>query len=150
MFRKLAPLITFLVLVVLPLHVFAQSDLLIFGGPDHDHFLGCLVCNPLSAASICNSLGPYGNEFSSTGMFNEFSTFGNNFSLSSPWNAFSLSKSVPVVVDREGHFYGYFTINDARPDAVAFASDLRRIYEAADGDLEEVRQILCRSLGYSP
>lgn len=81
-------------------------------------------------------------------MFNEFAGFGNEFSSSSPWNEFSTSKSVPVVVDRAGKFYGYFTINDSRPDAVKFATGLRNIYKSAKGDLEKVRVILCKSLGY--
>jgi len=129
--------------------VFAREELLIFGRPEHDQFLGCLVCNEARSESICNGFGPYGNEFSSEGMFNEFSGFGNEFSSSSPWNEFSTSKSVPVLVDRDGNFYGYFTINDMRADAVAFSSELKQIYEAANGDLETVRKTLCSSLGYS-
>jgi hypothetical protein len=78
-----------------------------------------------------------------------FAGFGNEFSSSSPWNEFSLSKSVPVLVDEHGRFYGYFTINDAISDAVDFSSDLRRVYEWADGDLEKVRETLCRAFGYS-
>jgi hypothetical protein len=128
---------------------FARGDVLVFGGSGHDQFLGCLVCNEFSSQSICNGLGAYGNEFSSQGMFNEFAGFGNEFSSSSPWNEFSTSNSVPVVVDRDGSFYGYFTINDTRSDAVGFASDLKKIYEYADGDLETVRTLLCKSFGYS-
>ncbi|MFQ5890866.1 MAG: hypothetical protein ACE5JR_12570 [Gemmatimonadota bacterium] len=143
-------LIAFAVVVAVPPSARAQTELLIFGGPGHDQFLGCLVCNELSSESICNGFGPYGNEFSSRGMFNEFAGFGNEFSSSSPWNEFSNSTSVPVVVDRDGNFYGYFTINDTRPDAVEFATELRKIYESVDGDLEKVRVILCKSLGYSP
>jgi len=127
----------------------ANGDLLIFGGSGHDLFLGCLVCNELSPDSICNGFGTYGNEFSSNGMFNEFSGFGNEFKSSSPWNEYSTSDSVPVLVDRDGKFYGYFTTNDSRHNAVEFSSNLRKMFESADGDLEKVRVMLCQSLGYS-
>jgi hypothetical protein len=127
----------------------AQDDILIFGGDGHDQFLGCLVCNEFGSDSICNGYGKYGNEYSSEGMFNEYSGFGNEYKSSSPWNEYSSSKSVPVLVDRKGKFYGYFTINDGRHDAVDFASDLNKIYKAVDGDLEKVRKLLCKSFGYS-
>jgi len=143
-------MVAFVVVISAPLIASAQTELLIFGGHGHDQFLGCLLCNEFSSESICNGFGPYGNEFSAKGIFNEFSEFGNEFSPSSPWNEFSLSTSVPVVVDRDGNFYGYFTINDTRPDAVKFAAALRGVYESVDGDLEKVRVILCNSLGYSP
>ena len=149
MFKNFQILVVFFVVISVSANAFAQGDLLIFGGPGHDQFLGCLVCNEFSSQSICNGFGPYGNEFSSKGMFNEFSGFGNEFKSSSPWNEYSSSTSVPVVVDRDGKFYGYFTINDTRSNAVEFASDLKKMYEYADGDLEKVRVMLCKSLGYS-
>lgn len=141
-------LVAFAVVASVPPSASAQSERLIFGGPGHDQFLGCLICNEFRSESICNGFGPYGNEFSSKGMFNEFAGFGNEFSSSSPWNEFSTSKSVPVVVDRDGNFYGYFTINESRPDAVKFATHLKRMFKSAKGDLEKVRVLLCKSLGY--
>ena len=94
-------------------------------------------------------VGPYGSEFSSKGIFNEFAGFGNEFNSSSPWNEFSTSKSVPVLVDRNGNFYGYFTINDFRSDAVDFSSKLKKIYKNVRGNLELVRKNLCKMLGKS-
>jgi len=122
-------------------HVAAQ-DLLLFGGTNHDQFLGCLNCNSFERDSVCNQFGA-GNEFSASSIFNEFGTFGNSFSLSSPWNEFSTSKAVPVLVDRAGNFYGYFTINDFRSDAVPFVSELSRIHGIANGNLSVVRNIIC-------
>ncbi len=148
MFKRFQILVVIYIFLSVSTNVFAQGDLLIFGGPGHDQFLGCLICNEFSSQSICNGFGPYGNEFSSKGMFNEFAGFGNEFSSSSPWNEFSSSTSVPVVVDRDGNFYGYFTINDMRSDAVEFASNLKKIYEYADGNLEKVRMMLCKNHGY--
>jgi hypothetical protein len=138
-----------LALLVLPSELPAQKELLVFGGSSHDQFLGCLVCNEFKSESICNGFGSYGNEFSTKGMFNEFSGFGNSFGASSPWNEFSTSTSVPVLVDRDGKFYGYFTINDSRRDAVDFAGSMKKMFEAANGDLEKVRKMLCKNLGYS-
>ncbi len=126
-----------------------MSELLIFGGSGHDEFLGCLNCSEYSSDSICNGYGTYGNEYSSSGMFNEYAGFGNEYNSSSPWNEYSSSNSVPVVVDREGNFFGYFTINEYRSDRVDFSGELNAIYEAADGDLEVVRKNLCRMLGLS-
>ena len=126
-----------------------MPELLIFGGSGHDEFLGCLNCSEYSSDSICNGYGTYGNEYSSSGMFNEYSGFGNEYSSSSPWNEYSSSNAVPVLVDRGGNFYGYFTINRYRSDAADFADDLAGFYEGADGDLEVVRKNLCRMLGLS-
>ena len=125
--------------------VLAQ-ELLLFGGDKHDQYLGCLKCSDMRSDSICNGFGSYGNEFGSN-MWNEFSSpYGNEFSTSSPWNEFSTSGSVPVLVDRNGNFYGYFTINDSRKDAVNFSSKLRNIFRTNKGNLEKVRVILCKIL----
>ena len=100
------------------------QKLMLFGGPDHKQYLGCVVCNEFSSDSICNGFGHYGNEFSTEGMFQEFAGFGNDFSPDSPWNEFSTSTSVPVLVDENGAFFGYFTINESRPDAVKVSQQL--------------------------
>ena len=122
------------------------EEFLLFGGNNHDEFIGCLICNEFSSDSVCNGFGAYGNEFGSN-MWNEFSSpYGNEFSRSSPWNEFSSSNSVPVLVDRKGNFYGYFTINDTRNDAVEFASEMRKIFDYYDGNLEEVRKAICDML----
>ena len=125
------------------------KELIIFGGAEHDDFLGCLTCSEFDSDSICNGFGSYGNEFSSSGMWNEFAGYGNEFSSDSPWNEFASGNSVPVLVDRDGGFYGYFTINEYRSDAVEFASDMKRWHEDTDGDLEQVRLKLCQAFGYS-
>lgn len=122
-----------------------SQELLIFGGSGHDQFLGCFNCNKYDSDSICNEYGA-GNEYNSNSIFNEYGTFGNEYSSSSPWNEYSSSNDVPVLVDRQGNFYGYLTINKYRSGAVGFSGDLAEIYEIADGDLEVVRTILCNAL----
>ncbi len=127
--------------------VFAKT--MLFGGAGNKEYLGCLDCNEFSSDSICNGFGKYGNEFSSSGIFNEFAGYGNEFSSKSPWNEFSTSREVPVLVDENGKFYGYFTINEHRSDAVKFAPTLFKIYKRANGNLEKVRLSLCKALGKS-
>ena len=122
------------------------QELLLFGGTGHDVFLGCFNCNEYSSESICNEFGA-GSAFKSDSIFNEFGQFGSEFSSSSPWNEFSSSNDVPVLVDRQGGFYGYFTINEFRSDAVDFTSNLAEMHDIADGDLEVVQKLLCRAIG---
>ena len=118
------------------------TDLLLFGGQNHDEFLGCLVCNEFGSDSVCNGYGQYGNEYGSS-MWNEYSTYGNEYASASPWNEYSNSDEVPILVDRSGQFYGYFTINEYRSKAVDFASALNSIYKRHNGDVEKVRETLC-------
>lgn len=87
--------------------------LLIYGGADHDVFLGCLNCPETDAESVHNPFGTFGNPFSTDSLKNQFSTFGNVFNVESPCNEFSTTP--PVLVDKAGHFYGEFTLNRMRP-----------------------------------
>ena len=142
--RKLALLM--LALSLEPSVAHSQTEkLMLFGGRGHDVYLGCLNCGDHGVDSLCNSYGKYGNSFSTDSIFNEYSSFGNEFATASPWNEFSSSNDVPVLVDAEGDFYGYFTINEYRHNAVDFATDLNEIYDAADGDLELVQGALCEA-----
>ena len=129
--------------MVLPSSVIAQ-ELLLFGGKEHDVFLGCFNCSEYSPESICNEFGA-GSSFKIDSIFNSFGQFGSEFSSSSPWNEVSSSNDVPVLVDRQGGFYGYFTINAFRADAVDFADELAELHDIADGDLEMVQKLLCRA-----
>jgi hypothetical protein len=136
-------ILTIIALLFATPSISSANDLLLYGGSGQKEFLGCLVCNEFSAESVCNGFSRYGNEFGST-MWNEFSSpYGNEYSSSSPWNEYSSSNSVPVLVDRQGNFYGYFTINQYRSDAVEFAGQLNQIFRRNDGDVEKVRKTLC-------
>ena len=121
-----------------------RREFLLFGGPGHDEFLGCLGCSSFDSDSVCNRYGK-GNRYASNSIFNAFGTYGNRFNTSSPWNRYSTNKSVPVLVDRSGNFYGYLTINTYRSDAVGFAGGLQSLFEHADGDLEIIRKALCEA-----
>lgn len=124
----------------------AEAKMMLFGGSGHDDYLGCLDCSEFTSESICNEFGSYGSGFVSSSIFNEFGSYGSEYSSKSPWNEFTSSTDVPVLVDENGGFYGYFTINAFRANAVDFASDLKRLYDAVDGDLDLVRDGLCGDL----
>jgi hypothetical protein len=120
------------------------QQLLLYGGTGHDEFLGCLNCNKNDSASVCNKYGK-GSKYDGNSIFNKYGTFGSKYSSSSPWNKYSSDNSVPVIFDPDGNFYGYFTINKYRSDAVNYASDLEKLFKNVDGDLEIVRDVLCES-----
>ncbi len=122
----------------------AAAELLLFGGRGHDVFLGCLQCSHYDSASICNKYG-MGSKYEPNGIFNRYGTYGSKYQSTSPWNKYASGTDVPVLVDRDGGFYGYFTTNHYRFDAVSFADDLGDIFDATDGDLESVRDILCQT-----
>lgn len=66
----------------------------IYGGENHDVYLGCLNCIEYDSESIWNEYGTYGNEYNSY----------------SPWIVYS--NKAAVIVNKSGDFYGYFTLNE--------------------------------------
>ncbi len=103
--KKLKSLILFALVISSP--IFTQT-LHLYGGQDHDVYLGCLNCNSFDINSIWNEFGTYGSKYNSKSIWNEFGTYGNEYNIYSPWNEYSLTP--PVVVDKDGNFYGYFTV----------------------------------------
>ena len=88
----------------------AQSTaLLLYGGPGHETFLGCLNCGAYNDGSVCNAYGKYGSPYQSEGIWNAYGTYGSKYSTQSPW--YKYSSDAPVVVDKEGKFYGYLSAN---------------------------------------
>ena len=120
----------------------ANADLLLFGGTSHDDFLGCYDCSKYDSDSICNKYGTYGSKYSSDSIWNKYGTYGSKYNTSSPWNKYSSSNDVPVLVDRSGNFYGYFTINCYRGDAFNSCRSFKDAYERF-GDLDELRNAYC-------
>ena len=91
--------------------------LYIYGGDNHDVFLGCLNCDDNNSNSIWNEYGTFGNGYNSDCIWNEYGTFGNEYGLYSPWNEYATNP--PVIVDKDGNSFGYFTTNrsnDKRAD----------------------------------
>ncbi len=56
-----------------------------------------------------NEFSKYGNEFGRHSIFNKFSKYGGEFSSYSSCNEFA--SHPPVVVDEDGNFYGYLSVN---------------------------------------
>ena len=126
------------------LFVFAgdlEAQLLLYGGENSDQFLGCLSCGLVEEESVCNELGPYGNEMSQASIWNRQSRYGNLNSRVSPWNR--IGSSPPIVVDREGNDYGLFTINRSEENS-QLTILLRNAYSAGNNDLTRVRDRFCR------
>lgn len=96
----------------------AQKTLHIYGGQNHDVYLGCLNCNDIDANSIWNEIGKYGNNISSTSIWNDISKYGSDISSYSPWN--DIASNPPVILDKDGGFYGYFTTNDIKSKRAEF------------------------------
>jgi hypothetical protein len=86
-----------------------SSDLLLFGGPGHKTFLGCLNCGSFDSGSVCNKFGDHGSKFSTESIWNKYGEFGSKYSNTSPWNKYA--SDPPAIVDKDGNFYGYLTAN---------------------------------------
>jgi hypothetical protein len=107
----------------------------IYGGRDHDVYLGCLNCDKFNSSSIWNAYGTYGSRYNTNSIWNAYGTYGSKYNSYSPWNSYS--NDSPVIVDKEGNFYGYFTLNKYRPKRANF--DLVEIlYENYDLIREDV------------
>jgi hypothetical protein len=147
MTRNLHQIAIVALLVVLALAgtgVHAQTpELLLFGGDDHKTFLGCLNCGRFDPGSVCNRFGDHGSRFSSESIWNRFGNYGSRFSSYSPWNRFA--SDPPVIVDRQGNFYGYFTSNRYHPKRteikffLVFLDNVDQVNE----DLERARDLFC-------
>lgn len=86
-----------------------QKALLLYGGKNHDKFLGCLNCSRYDSSSIWNAYGTYGSPYNSDSIWNRYGNWGAPYNSESPWNKYS--SSAPVIVDNEGNFYGHFSAN---------------------------------------
>jgi hypothetical protein len=101
----------------------------LYGGNNNDVYLGCLNCDSYNSNSIWNEYGTYGNSYNSISIWNEYGTYGNEYNSNSPWNEYG--SNPPVVVDKGGNFYGYFTINEYKSNRADFGLALT-IYKYYD------------------
>ena len=93
-----------------------RVPILLFGGPDHEDFLGCLNCERSDAFSVWNESVEYGSTTHPHSIWNRNGVYGSPSSPWSPWNP--SSKTPPIAVDRAGNVYGQFTRNLSNPDRV--------------------------------
>jgi len=97
-----------LLLICSVLYSYGQT-LLIYGGEDYKVYLGKLNASPYDTESVWNAFGTYGNTYSSNSIWNEYGKYGSEYSSYSPFNDFA--SYPPILIDRAGNFYGYFTSN---------------------------------------
>lgn len=87
---------------------FSQA-LYIYGGDNHDVFLGCFNCTRYEGTSIWNKYGTNGYKYNSECIWNKYGSYGGQYSNNSPFNRYATKP--PVLVDADGNSYGYFTAN---------------------------------------
>lgn len=110
-------------ILALPTMALAEKKLLIFGGNNHDVYLGCLNCSDVVSDSVHNDIGKYGSNISSTSIFNDIGKYGSDISSDSPCNA--IGSNPPVIVDEDGGFYGYLTLNEINSNAITDENIIR-------------------------
>lgn len=138
----IAPIIIVLALAVTAAQAQAP-ELLLFGGRDQQTFLGCLNCSRFDPSSVCNRFGDHGSRFSSESIWNRFGDYGSRFSSYSPWNRFA--SDPPVIVDRNGNFYGYFASSrfHLRRTTIRFFLVFLDNVDEVNEDLERARDLFC-------
>ena len=103
-------------LIFINMGTLKAQQLYLYGGQNNDVFLGCLTCNKFNTESIWYKHGTYGSKHSSNSIWNKHGTYGSKHNMYSPWNQYS--NNAPVVVDKDGNFYGYFSSNKYIPKRV--------------------------------
>lgn len=88
---------------------------MIFGGPDHRTYLGCLSCSQEAPDSVFNEYGRNGRRDSPDSIWNQYGQYGSPYSSFSACNEYATDP--PVIVDQNGKAYGRVTVNQ-------YASDL--------------------------
>jgi hypothetical protein len=95
---------------------YAQKKLMLFGGENHDVYLGCFNCSEIAPDSIHNDISKYGSNINPNSIFNDIGQYGSDLSMYSPCNEFATYP--PVLVDEDGGFYGYLAVNEFKPKAI--------------------------------
>jgi len=128
--------IIFVTLLLLAFTTTTYSQTLhLYGGKNNDVYLGCLNCDKYNSNSIWNAYGTYGSKYNSNSIWNAYGTYGSKYNSYSPWNAYS--SDPPVVVDKEGNFCGYFTVNAYKDKRADFGLALT-IYKNYDLIMDDV------------
>jgi hypothetical protein len=97
--------------------VMAAGKILVFGGPRHQTYLGCLSCSQYDSDSIFNHYSRFGSQYSAESIFNKYGEFGSRYSAYSACNPYA--SDPPVIVDEAGNFYGRLTVNRYHPQRIS-------------------------------
>ena len=95
-----------LILFVALTTIASGQSLPIFGGKNHDVFLGCLNCDKYEDKSIWNKYGDFGSKYNDKCIWNKYGGYGGKYSDLSPFNKYA--NNPPVLVDKDGNFYGRY------------------------------------------
>lgn len=79
---------------------------LIFSGKT---FLGTIT-NKYDSDSVANTYGTHGSKYSTDSIFNKYGEFGDKYSNNSVFNKFA--SEPPKIVDKDGTFRAYLTLNE--------------------------------------
>lgn len=90
--------------------IISAQTLMLYGGKNHDIFLGRLNGPKQSKESIWNPNCIYGNATHNYSIWNKWGTFGAKNNVFSPFNCNTYYP--PGIYDENGNFYGYFTCSD--------------------------------------
>jgi len=94
----------------------SSTKLMIFSGDGSKIYLGCLNCPDSSSDSVFNSYGTYGSKYSSVSIHNPYGKYGSPYSPFSVCNPYA--SYPPVVVNGNGRYYGYLTLNVYKSGAI--------------------------------
>jgi hypothetical protein len=86
-----------------------STKTMIFGGPGHQTYLGCLSCSENAPDSVSNDTGRNGSRDSAVSIWNHYTDYGSLYSQFSACNPDATDP--PVIVDDSGNFYGRVTVN---------------------------------------
>ena len=114
-----------------------------YGGKNHNEFIGCVNCGKYDDSSVCNKYGDFGSKYSDTSIWNKYGDYGSKYSDKSPWNKHA--SSPPVIVDQDGGFYGYFSANQRqkkRTNIKSLAYMVNNVGIVIE-DLEKTRDWFC-------
>jgi hypothetical protein len=86
-----------------------SPKIMIFGGPGHQTYLGCLSCDEFASDSVFNESGVHGSRYNADSIWNPYGQFGSAYSAFSACNPYA--SDPPVIVDESATAYGRLTVN---------------------------------------
>jgi len=121
-----------------------SAELLLFAGSSHDIFIGCLNCNKHDSSSVCNKYADFGSKYSDKSIWNKYADYGSKYSDKSPWNKYA--SNPPVIVDRDGGFYGYLTANkyQSKRTEMEILVQLTNNSDWVIDDIDRARDLFCK------
>jgi tetratricopeptide (TPR) repeat protein len=97
----------------------SPAKVMLFGGPGHHTYLGCLSCSLDAPDSLFNDSGKNGSRGSADSIWNHSGEYGSPYSQFSACDPYGTDP--PVIVDQNGNAYGRATVNQYATDIGAGA-----------------------------